>query len=318
MPEVSVLMPAYNRAGIIAQAIESVLTQTFSDFELLVIDDGSTDETVEVVQRYDDPRIRLVRHDVNRGQTPTRNHGLELANGRYIAMLDSDDLALPRRLERQVALLESDKTLGEVGGYIRRIDPDGRQGRVKRQPVVARDIRAQMPWRSGIFHTTVTIRADLARELRYDENLAQAQDYDLHARLLERAEIANVPEVLGCKRAHPGQVSRNLQVAHDCKKRTIERLLRGLGLEPSPDDLDRHFSLTRTDATGQAVDAAYLRWADNWLARLVEANHKRRIFPEPEFSAHAAGVRRRLGFLGLRRAPLAATRSLLGAVSTSP
>lgn len=311
VPKVTVFMPAYNRADIISAAIESVLDQTFTDFELLIVDDGSSDGTVGVIESYADPRIRLERHAVNWGQTPSRNHGLDLARGHYIAMLDSDDVAMPERLARQVAVLDARPEVGEVGGWIRHLAMDGRKGRVKRTPTSARAIRAQMPWRSGIAHTTVMIRADLARRLRYDETLEQAQDYDLHTRLLETHEIANVGAVMSLKRTHPGQVSKKADVSHRFKKATIARLIERLGIDAADADLDRHFAMTRTAATGVMVDDAYLRWAAAWLARLTAANATQGAFPEPEFSSYARVVWRRLCAAGLRGAPGRATVGLL-------
>lgn len=310
-PTVTVLMPAYNRATLIRHAIESVLSQTFRDFELLVIDDHSTDETAAVVAGYRDARIRLVRQDENLGPARTRNHGFELARGAYIAILDSDDMAVPSRLARQVRFLEANPAIGEVGGWIRAIGPQGERGRVKHLPSAPRAIRAQMPWRCGIAHTTVMIRAQLARRLRYDPDFSLSQDYDLHVRLLNGHDIANIPAVLSYKRTHPAQISRGLEQAHRFKKRIQRRLLRQLGLEPSDTDLDRHFALTRAKAGGQVVDDAYLRWADWWLGMLVRQNDRHHVFPEPEFSRYARRVWWGLGQAGLRRAPWRASRALL-------
>ena len=115
-PRVSVFIPVYNREAYVGAAIESVLRQSFQDFEILLIDDGSTDLSVEVLRSYDDRRIRVVRNERNLGQPETRNRGLALARGQYVAMLDSDDVARPDRLSRQVAFLDRHQDCVEVGG----------------------------------------------------------------------------------------------------------------------------------------------------------------------------------------------------------
>lgn len=113
MPTVSVIIPVYNRETFIAEAIQSVLSQTFTDLELIIIDDGSTDNTAQIVQAVDDPRLRYIPQE-NRGVSAARNHGISLAQGDYIAFLDSDDSYLPTKLERQIALFQADSTLGMV------------------------------------------------------------------------------------------------------------------------------------------------------------------------------------------------------------
>ncbi|RKR06951.1 glycosyl transferase family 2 [Kushneria sinocarnis] len=310
-PTVTVLMPAYNRADVIPWAIDSVLRQTLDDFELLIVDDASTDSTASVVEGYTDPRIRLIRQTGNQGPARTRNHGLELARGRYIAILDSDDQAVPSRLARQVAFLEQHPDIGEVGGWIRAIDATGRRGRLKRMPTDSRRIRAQMPWRCGIAHTTVMIRTELARQLRYDEAFELSQDIDLHVRLLASHEIANIPAVMTCKRTHATQISRNSDKAARYKKIIQRRLLEQLGLEPSEKELDRHFALGRKQKTDQRTGAEHFQWAHDWLATLVHQNMLYRIFPEPEFSRYANRVWRQLCRSEWRRLPWQASRGLL-------
>ncbi|MBW2258128.1 MAG: glycosyltransferase family 2 protein, partial [Deltaproteobacteria bacterium] len=105
-PKVSVVIPVYNRERYIGQAIDSILSQSFRDFELIVVDDGSSDGTPAVVERCGDPRVRLVRHETNQGIPRTRNRGLLEARGEYVAWLDSDDVALPQRLRVQVDVLD--------------------------------------------------------------------------------------------------------------------------------------------------------------------------------------------------------------------
>ena len=106
-PTVSVVIPTYNRAHLVGRAIQSVLNQTYQDFEIIVVDDGSTDNTEEVVKSFNDPRIRYIRHDQNRGGSAARNTGIKMARGEYIAFQDSDDEWLPEKLEKQMKVFKS-------------------------------------------------------------------------------------------------------------------------------------------------------------------------------------------------------------------
>ena len=106
-PTVSVVIPTYNREHLVMRAIRSVVSQTFKDWELLVVDDGSKDNTEDAVQSFGDPRIRFIKHEINKGECATRNTGIVAATGGYLAFLDSDDEWLPEKLEKQVELLDS-------------------------------------------------------------------------------------------------------------------------------------------------------------------------------------------------------------------
>jgi glycosyltransferase involved in cell wall biosynthesis len=123
-PRVTILMPAYNAGKYIAEAIRSVLTQDFSDFELLIVDDGSSDDTREVIGRFSDPRIRLLEQE-NKGISAALNAGLSAASGRYIARFDADDICLPERLSRQAAFLDANPDYILVGGEAEYVSEDG-------------------------------------------------------------------------------------------------------------------------------------------------------------------------------------------------
>src|SRR5262249_27061073 len=142
-PKVSVAIPVYNREKYIAQAIDSILAQTFTDFEILIIDDGSTDSSVAIARSYSDPHIRLVCHATNSGVAVARNSAIAHARGEYLAFLDSDDWAYPQRLAKQVAFLDRHPDYAAVGAWIEWMDTDGRPfGRTKRKPTSPEDIAA--------------------------------------------------------------------------------------------------------------------------------------------------------------------------------
>jgi hypothetical protein len=190
-------MPVYNAARFVEAAIRSVLAQTFDDFELVVIDDGSSDHSARIVQSFDDQRIRFVQNERNRGLTPTLNRGLALARGEFVARQDADDLSEPARLERQVAFLDANPEVAVVGSWYTKIGEHG-QPLGKRTPPTD-DVSVQWAMLSycPIVHSATTFRRDVIETLGgYDGRFAYAQDFDLWSRVAKRYRLANVPEYL--------------------------------------------------------------------------------------------------------------------------
>ena len=121
-PQVSVVMPVYNREKYVADAVNSILKQCYTNFEFIIIDDGSTDSTFDILKSFGDKRIKLIRKNKNRGNYSARNEGMELATGKYICVMDSDDIALPNRINRQFEFMEQHKQFGICGSFAKVID----------------------------------------------------------------------------------------------------------------------------------------------------------------------------------------------------
>lgn len=193
-------MAVYNGRGSVERAVDSVLDQTFSDFELILVDDGSTDGTRELLASYEtkDPRVRLFLNPANLGQTRSLNVGLAQARGRYLARMDADDACLPERFERQVEFLEAHPEVGILGTYCTPFDSAGNLGPVMDPPVTDLAIRYRSLIGNPFLHPTVMLRSDiLGREpIRYDEGFRTAQDYELWTRLLDHTRGANLVEPL--------------------------------------------------------------------------------------------------------------------------
>src|SRR5215510_4129929 len=172
-PLVSVVIPVYDREDYLGDAVDSVLAQTFPSFEIVVVDDGSTDRSAEIVRAHRDPRVRLICHPHNRGISAARNTGVDAARGDYVAFLDSDDVAYPDRLARQVAFLDGHLDHAAVGAWIDWMDASGRPlGRVKRKPVSPEDIAAVRLFQQGIENTASMARTAVLRAYRHDEGYA--------------------------------------------------------------------------------------------------------------------------------------------------
>jgi glycosyltransferase involved in cell wall biosynthesis len=200
--KVSVIMPVRDGERFLVEAVESVLAQTLADLELVVVDDGSTDRTPELLRELGarDGRVRLVTQ-APRGLTPALNAGCEAASAPFLARMDADDVALPDRLERQVAFLDAHPDVALVGGGIELVDEDGRE--IDREPGPS---APSLLDGNVLVHGTVVMQATAFRELG-GYRLDQSEDYDLWLRLEERFGVAAVAEPVLRYRLHPGQFS---------------------------------------------------------------------------------------------------------------
>ncbi|HEV7333480.1 MAG TPA: glycosyltransferase [Flavisolibacter sp.] len=223
-PIVTVLLPTYNCEAYVQKSIQSILDQTFTNFELLVIDDASTDRTIQVIQEFTDPRIRLIRKQKNTGYTDSLNYGIGIAQGDYIARMDADDISIATRLERQVQFLTSNKDVVLCGCWYQEIPTN----HVAKLPVSHEDILVAMLTNNSISHPSVMYRKEffIRHQLTYNRDFESAEDYELWTRVIALGKIHNLPEVLLHYRLHEQQVSaqRNAfqaQRAALCRKRML-------------------------------------------------------------------------------------------------
>ena len=210
-PEVTVLMPVFNGARYLRVAIESILQQTFTDFEFLVIDDGSTDNSPEIVSSYNDARIRLVRRGKNIGLIATLNEGLELARGDLVARMDADDISYPDRLEKQLAVMRENPRLVLLGSDVDIIDENGTLISYEPKPVGDKGLKLILSVICAIAHPTVIFRKEPVLKVGgYAEAFHYAEDYDLWTRLTQEGEFCNLPFSLLKYRINPeGESLRN-------------------------------------------------------------------------------------------------------------
>ncbi|HJA78767.1 MAG TPA: glycosyltransferase [Candidatus Desulfovibrio intestinavium] len=208
MPAVSVLLPVYNAASYVREAVASILAQTLRDFELILMDDGSTDASGGILRALaaEDRRIRLVQRE-NRGLIATLNEGLALARAPFVARMDADDIALPERLARQCAHMERHPGLAVLGSAIQYMDAAGRPGRIKKYPV-GDAVDEAILWGSPLAHPAVMLRTQAVRAAGgYPAAFPHAEDYALWLRLFAPGSIDNLPDVLLRYRLHGGSVS---------------------------------------------------------------------------------------------------------------
>lgn len=211
-PKVSVLVASYNNGRFLPACLDSLLQQSFADFEALVVDDCSTDNSLEIARMYSqrDARIRVIRTETNRGVTHTKQVGLQAASGEYVAILDSDDLAQPARLQQQVAWLEAHPDTVLVAGDYGVIDAAGKTTRRrKRVPHDALSIRWWLTFGNCLIHSTVMYRRQPALDSGgYDPYFFHGEDLDLYTKLLCRGTFAALPEIVSLWRSHRGSVTK--------------------------------------------------------------------------------------------------------------
>jgi glycosyltransferase involved in cell wall biosynthesis len=206
VPLVSVLLAVHNDASHVEAAVESVLRQTLDDFELVVVDDASTDGTSALLSKYE--QLVVLRNDEQLGLAASLNRGLDTAQGRYVARLDSDDVALPHRLERQVAHIRSNGRLAVVGSAVVDVNEHDERGRTHVMPSGPTPLRWHALFSSPFFHPTVLVDREALDGLRYDPEFLESEDYDLWTRLFAVADGDNLREPLVLKRVHAGQASQ--------------------------------------------------------------------------------------------------------------
>lgn len=208
---VSVILPAFNCEKFIGQAIQSVLQQTFKDFELIIINDGSTDKTEFAIIGFDDPRIVYIKNPQNRGLIFSLNRAIDIAQGKYIARMDADDICKPERLAKQKDLLDQHEDLSMVACTIDLIDENGENAGVwqlDRKTIDPEQIKKRLVRENCIAHPTVMIRTDILKEFKYTPGQVNIEDYDLWLRLLSHGHrISKINEPLLLYRIHGSSIT---------------------------------------------------------------------------------------------------------------
>lgn len=277
-PKVTVLMPVYNAAAFLPDAVESILGQSLTDFEFLIVEDGSTDASFELLQNYRDPRIRLVPNGANLGLIASLNRGLDLARGEYVARMDADDISLPERLERQVSFLDAHREVALCGSWVDAFE--GADSTLWAVPSTDAEIKANLLFESVVYHPTVMMRRTLVADpsLRYDPAYPHAEDYEFWCRLASSCQFANITAVLLRYRLHQESVSqRNRELQARSAGRIQARVLGELGIAPTAGELELHGAVSRWRIP---ADRHFLQAAHRWFLKLQRANQERALVPQ--------------------------------------
>ncbi|MDZ7719657.1 MAG: glycosyltransferase family 2 protein [Balneolaceae bacterium] len=290
---VSILMSTYSAESYIGKAIESILNQTYQDFEFLIIDDGSTDSTSEIIEFYrsKDDRIIFMKNQQNRGLSFSLNKGLEVAKGKYIARMDADDVSLPNRLETQVSFMDTHKDVAVSSAWMKTLGKKNET--IWKSPETHEEILARLFCNNCIWHPVSIIRKDVLDELglRYNENYTKGQDYRLWVDIAKHQKLANIPKILHWYRIHedqrtklPGNYNKSknqLQALKDLPGVRVEMLMEFLSREVTLEEVETHQKLFFEIPFFEKDELIKL---SKWVDYLIDVNKKRQIYIEPEFS----------------------------------
>jgi glycosyltransferase involved in cell wall biosynthesis len=283
-------MPAYNAEKYIAEAIQGVLDQTFSNFEFLIINDGSTDQTEEIILSFDDERIRYVKNEENLKLIAALNKGIDLARGKYIARIDADDICLPDRLKKQSDFLIKHTDCVLCGSWAYLIDSEGeKKGRVKfiDEPKL---LKISLLFSCPIIHPSVMIRTEIIKEFKYSHTALHTEDFDLWLRITNKGfKIANIADFLIKYRWHDSNISvenEDFQIKKKAEllKPYIENFI---GREVSAEELDLHLLSFCLYHLGKKKDISNLdlHAEKKWLESLACRNREIKKFSQIDFEA---------------------------------
>lgn len=271
MPRVSVLIAVYNAGQFLGQAIASVLSQTYRDFELIAVDDFSTDNSLAILQSFDDPRIRIIQHDANLGASIARNDALAEARGEFIAILDADDVCAPERLERQVAFLDANPNVGLVGcGIYDNTDVNGTVLHRSQLPLDNATIQQTLMNEWCFLHSSIMFRKSLQEVVGgYREAFEPAEDHDFVLRILELCHAHNLPEPLVSYRLNPKGLSvsghRQVNEARSAAIRLAQQRRRGQ-IENLAVETGRLFERKRRRNAARGLAGVFYKWRDAMYA----------------------------------------------------
>lgn len=287
-PQVSVVLPVYNAGHYLSDAVNSILNQSFREFELIIVDDCSTDGSQELLAAIDDPRIRLVRKQTNTGIVDCLNTGISYSRADLVARMDADDISHPARLEKQYQFMQSDPALAVCGTWIRYIPSE----EISEFPVSHDEIVLRLLERSPFAHPSVMLRKSLLEkhQLRY-EKIPHAEDYFLWTQVPGKGKMANIPEVLLLYRIHDSQVSQRFtgqqeQSSRFCRSEFLLRMFRDF--ERTEKFAPVLFHRELISSRDQLVEF------DRWCDELIAYNTRQGVFPATGFRQYLATQRCRI------------------------
>ena len=286
-PLVSVLVATYKTSERdLSQCISSILAQTYTNFELLILDDGSEDENLKkVIEKCKDSRVFSRYNQKNLGIAKTRNVLLQWAKGKYLAVMDSDDIMLPERLEKQVIYMELNPTVGICGIAYQRFGNWKKKGSIF--PAKDSDeIKAGLFFKCAMHHPGVMLRSDIVKnkQITYNDNYISVNDRHLYLDMMPYTEFHNLPQILMRYRMHPNSVSRRkrMEIKNEQKELRKEMLAK-MNIELSPDELEllNNFVL---NGNCRIQNVSILKEIEKLLSKLDKANEKSGYFPKEAFS----------------------------------
>ena len=290
-PLVTVLLPVYNAEKYLPQAIESILNQTFCNFELLIINDGSTDKSLKVIESYKDKRIRVLNREQNAGLVKTLNIGLKEVTSEFIIRADADDICLPNRFEQQVRFMQENKKIGACGSWFDTINSQEKKKSGARYSASDETIRLKHLYQIHISHGTAIIRTSVLNEnaISYSSDFDHAEDYDIFDRIGLVSKLANIQQVLYVVRLHDSNVSKTFNhVQKDNSQGVKRRIFKRLGINDISDEEILMYQELQHQNYKQLSNKA--KKVQLVLTSMFTANEKSEMFSQQFFNHHLSTV----------------------------
>ena len=301
IPKISVLLPVYNGERYLAEAVNSILAQSATDFELMIIDDCSSDSTSDILKTIKDPRLSVFKNEKNIGLTRTLNRGFDLARGEYIARMDADDICFRERFDLQLKCMQAEEKICVCSGSFKKF------GSVNSDVVKELDdntLKGEILFRNPFTHPFVMFRGGFIRQnkIYYDETYSSAQDYELWLRLAHEFKgclFANVPYFLGLYRDHDESVSasQKLKQRQNASRARVPYLVQLCG-DVSAEEIIIHDKVYEREYQNLSPEKFLLIKA--WLLKLRKKNQEMRKYPVDHFEAILAGKFKELCISNLR------------------
>lgn len=279
-PLVSVLIPCYNATLYLEDAVCSILNQTYKNLELIVINDCSTDNTGDILKQLanKDKRIKIITNETNLKLIDTLNKGVQLCNGDFIARMDSDDISLPTRIEKQVDYLQKNIDCDIVGTLFNTFRTDKpNKFSLHTNPLKNEELQGYMLFKSGICHPSVMIRRRVFDELklRFEKEYLHVEDYAFWSKAIYKTQLANIGEPLLLYRIHANQVSTlHDTLQEENKKKVFAIHLNELGIENTPENLHLHASVASC-VPREVKSKKYLKSCENYMLDLLKLNENK-------------------------------------------
>lgn len=286
-PKVSVLMSVFNDERYLKESIESILNQNFSDFEYIIVNDGSTDKSVSIINQFvaQDSRILFIDRNENKGLPYSLNEGLMLAKGEYVARMDADDISLPYRLQEQVEFLEKHADVGVCGSAAFIIDGEGKVNGCYFPPKTHEEAKVQTLFSACFIHPSVLIRASVFKRLEYPycNSCQNSQDYELWSRLIHVTDFYNIQKPLIYYRRATGSISDitnkdSFLIRFPVLQPVHNRLLSEIGIRNNKYEAELHFQLSVIEEMKRS--SCPISDIERYFDKILKSNNLREYFDQ--------------------------------------
>lgn len=286
-PLVSVLMPVYNGGKYLEEAIESILSQTYTNLELIICNDASTDDSKDIILKFDDARICYIENETNQGIVVTRNRLFSVARGKYFSIMDCDDVALPEKIKLQIDFMEYHPECGICGTWAQKINDKNEVTGYIQMPLKDVYIRINLLFQSSFVQSSVVISRETLEDLSYDSGFPVAEDYDLWERISHRTRMCNLPEFLLLYRWHGENISQQTDLLMEKKRaeiinRQLKERFAGL-YDRYGDKIEEHKLIGTLIYRGTEAFSSALKKSGEWYSMLITQNKKDCCFPVAAF-----------------------------------